>query len=596
MERERAFFGPYRLLKRVGGGGAGDVYLAEGSTQPGQPPTQVAIKIVRAPADNPMSQSLGRDVTRAAALNNKHIIPVHATAVDGGALGVVMAYAPGGSLADELRQSDLVPLPLAPAIVARIVSQLARALDAAHAVGMAHGDIKPSNIFVRTSSQGAPIATISDFGQAFLTPLAAARASADQTDQGRWALDQLRFAAPEQLQGAISPATDQYALAAVAYYLLTGSHLFAGAAREAPPSAIAHDPLTPPSRLNPSLDGEVDRVLQRALAKRPEQRFPSILAFAEALGATLGVGASIQGVARSSPGSRSVARETSGRSSAALADLPADPPRPIPRWLILLASGAALAALLTCLLSWRLIGGGAGSLQLQGDIQRFLGPNSVATNTPADTSATDSNARAAEAQLTAALAAAPLFTDPLTTNTQGWKAQNPTSFFAGDGLHVSNQSAQQPTLLSAPKPSGALSNAVVRVRVTIVKGAVDDLAGICFLNKLDSAGKPQFYCYLASSEGRYELWYYSVKPQADRWQFLTSGYVAALKTGVGQTNELAALTNTKDNSVTLFANGKYVGKSPLISGGPSAGGSGLLVLNVGAEAAFTQYAVYNAPK
>src|SRR5260370_20424384 len=82
MERERAFFGPYRLLKRVGGGGAGDVYLAEGSTQPGQPPTQVAIKIVRAPADNPMSQSLGRDVTRAAPLNNKHIVPVHATAVE----------------------------------------------------------------------------------------------------------------------------------------------------------------------------------------------------------------------------------------------------------------------------------------------------------------------------------------------------------------------------------------------------------------------------------------------------------------------------------------------------------------------------------
>lgn len=595
MERERAFFGRYRLVRRLGGGGAGEVYLAQESTQSNQEPRQVVVKILRASADNPVSQSLGRDVTRVAELDEKHIIPYRDVVADGTSLGIVMAYAPGGSLGDELRQANLLPLPLAPAVVARIVMQLARALNAAHAAGVAHGDIKPSNIFVRTSSLGAPIATISDFGQAFLTPLAAERAASERADQGQWALEQLRFAAPEQLRGAVSPATDQYALAAVAYYLLTGSYVFSGSARQLL-GAIAQDPITPPSLLNPAQDTRVDRVLQRALAKQPEQRFPSMLAFAEAFGGAIDsfdANASMSAGPRPAPGAR-MKPAAAPVGTLADADLPADPPRPVRRWLLALASGAALAALLTCLLSWRLVGGGAASLQLQGDIQRFLGPNSVATDTPGNSASADATARAAEALLNTAQATPPQFADPLTTNTQGWKAQNPTSFFAGDGLHIVNQSSLEPPLIAAPKPTSLPTNAVIRAKVTIIKGATDDLAGVCFLSKTDSTGKPQYYCYLASSEGRYELWYYNAKLKGDHWQFLNSGYSSNLKTGLGQMNELAALTNLKDSTVTLFANGKYVGKSLLAAGGPVAGGSGLLVLNRGAEAAFSQYAIYAA--
>jgi serine/threonine protein kinase len=597
MERERAFFGPYRLVRRLGGGGAGEVYLAE-ATQPGQDGRQVAIKILRATADNSMSQAVGRDVTRVATLDEKHIIPYRDVVADGTSLGVVMAYAPGGSLGDELRQADLVPLPLAPAVVARVVSQVARALSAAHTAGVTHGDLKPSNIFVRTSSQGAPIATISDFGQAFLTPLAAERAANERGDQNQWALEQLRFAAPEQLQGAISAATDQYALAAVAYYLMTGSHVFSGAAHHIL-SSIARDPVTPPSALNPSLNAGVDRVLQRALAKQPEQRHKSILAFAAAFAEAVNAldpGSSMYGSTQVVPRPKNSPSGSPGGLAMDADGLPADPSRPVRRWLLVLASGAVLAALLTCLLSWRLVGGGSASLQFQGDIQRFLGPNSIPTNTPAENSADVEAARAAEAQLSQALGSAALFSDPLTTNTQGWKAQKPTSFFASDGLHIANQTTADPPLLAAPKPPGPLTNAVIHAKVTIVKGATDDLAGICFLSKTDSTGKLQFYCYFVSSEGRYELWYYNAKLRSDHWQFMNSGYSSTLKPGIGQTNELAALTTVNDNTVTLFANGKYVGKTSLVSDGPSAGGSGLLVFNRGAEAAFTQYAIYKAPQ
>jgi hypothetical protein len=216
----------------------------------------------------------------------------------------------------------------------------------------------------------------------------------------------------------------------------------------------------------------------------------------------------------------------------------------------------------------------------------------VATNTPE--TGTDETARAAEAQLNAALAGSPRFSDPLTTDTQGWKTQKPSSFFASDGLHIVNQTISDPPLLAAPKPSDPLTSAVTRAKVAIAKGATDDLAGVCFLSKTDSSGKSQFYCYFVSSEGRYELWYYNARFKSDHWQFLNSGYSSNLKSGMGQANELAALTNINDNTVTLFANGKYVGKSSLVSGGPTAGRSGLLVFSRGAEAAFTQYAIYAA--
>ena len=210
--------------------------------------------------------------------------------------------------------------------------------------------------------------------------------------------------------------------------------------------------------------------------------------------------------------------------------------------------------------------------------------------------ADDATASAAEAQLNQALGRDPVLLRPADDQHEGWKAQKPTSFFASDGLHIANQTSSDPPLLAAPKPSDPLTNAVIRAKVTIVKGATDDLAGICFLSKTDSAGKSQFYCYFTSSEGRYELWYYNAKLRSDHWQFMNSGYSSTLKPGIGQTNELAALTNVNDNTVTLFANGKYVGKTSLASGGPTAGGSGLLVFNRGAEAAFTQYAIYQAPQ
>src|SRR5262249_54865029 len=131
---------------------------------------------------------------------------------------------------------------------------------------------------------------VSDFGQAILTLAAASLASGRNAgpDQQRWVHEQLRCAAPEQLRGAATTASDQYGLAALAYYLLTGRPPFAGDAG-ALLAAIPSDAPPPPSRVNPEISPEAERALLRALAKQPEARFASIAVFGELLADTLAV-------------------------------------------------------------------------------------------------------------------------------------------------------------------------------------------------------------------------------------------------------------------------------------------------------------------
>src|SRR5262249_39661205 len=128
-QREGTSIGPYRLERRLGGGGAGDVYLASGPVAAATG-GQVAIKVSRTPAQTPLGHEVLRQLLAARKLHDPHIVPILDATTYDQALLLVMAYAPGGSLGDALRPDagHHVTLPLRVDVVGRLVSQLARTL------------------------------------------------------------------------------------------------------------------------------------------------------------------------------------------------------------------------------------------------------------------------------------------------------------------------------------------------------------------------------------------------------------------------------------------------------------------------------------
>jgi hypothetical protein len=548
-------------------------------------------------------------VEAAAALDNVHIIPTYGVLREGATVAIIMAYAPGGSLGDTLRAGDKVPLPLAAGVVARIVRQLAGALQTAHGAGLVHGDLKPNNIFVRTSPQGTPLAVVGDFGQAILTQAAATLAANGGAgpEQTSWIAEQLRYAAPEQLRGPAVPASDQYALAAVAYHLLTGRAPYAGDAR-ALLATIPHENVTPPAQLNPAIPMEAERTLLRGLAKQPEARFPSVELFADLLDETLAVG-TLPGGPGVTEQMSSLAAARSGVNPAASRGasapftydddllpyasgttgamrLPADAP-PRARWPLALVAGIAVVALLfTCVLTTGLFGGN-GILPLSGNLSRYLGPNVAPTQGSSADPTFQAQAQAAEGQLASATAGTPVLSDSFANNNAHWATTSTSSIHDGH-LYITNPTGATPALLKTPGLS-SLASVTARVDIAHTQGAASDLAGLCFYIASDTKGRQSFYTYLVSSEGRYEFWLYN-----GSWTFLTGGYSAALKLGEGQTNTLAALAPARQGYADLFANGHFVAKVHLAANGPTSGNAGMLVLNLGSAAAFTQYAVYNA--
>ena len=152
--------------------------------------------------------------------------------------------------------------------------QAADALQHAHNHHLIHQDVKPSNFLVRErSGRVLPDLLLMDFGIAKMTT---ATATATQSIRGTPA-----FMAPEQWRGQPQPVTDQYALAVMAYLLLTGRTPFSGRMEQVMHEHFMVQP-QPPSSLNPTLSPLLDAVILRALEKEPAKRFPSILEFARA--------------------------------------------------------------------------------------------------------------------------------------------------------------------------------------------------------------------------------------------------------------------------------------------------------------------------
>jgi serine/threonine protein kinase len=282
MALEGQQLGRYRLLQLLGTGGMGEVYLATDTLIN----RQVAIKVIRSEVsaypDAGVAQESARlfqrEMKTIAMLDHPHIMPLFdygEATINGASLSyLVMPYRQEGSLATWLKQRSTRNL-LSPQDVSNFVSQAADALQNAHDHAIIHQDVKPANFLIRRA-QGDPDhpeLLLADFG---VSKFSSATANASQSIRGT-----PTSMAPEQWEGMPVPASDQYALAVMAYELLTGRPPFQGGLSQL---MYQHFNVAapPPSSFNPRLSADVDTVLLHALAKKPAERFASIAAFARA--------------------------------------------------------------------------------------------------------------------------------------------------------------------------------------------------------------------------------------------------------------------------------------------------------------------------
>jgi predicted Ser/Thr protein kinase len=267
-------FGAYDIQREVGRGGMGVVYLAT-DRRLGR---RVALKVIvpELAADAQFRQRFEREARVAATLEHPHVVPVYEAGEQDGSLFIAMRFIDGRDLASEVRDHGR----LATDRLARVVLQVAGALDAAHRSGVVHRDVKPANVLL-TGTGDDEQAYLTDFG---LTREAASESGLTLT--GQW-VGTVDYAAPEQILGEPTDARcDVYALGCLAFQALTGKPPYQGA-----PAArlFAHMNDPPPSACaaRPGLRPEVDAALARALAKKPHDRFQSAGDLGRALAAAL---------------------------------------------------------------------------------------------------------------------------------------------------------------------------------------------------------------------------------------------------------------------------------------------------------------------
>ncbi len=287
MSIEGTQLGHYRLLRQIGEGGMGEIYLAEDT----HIARQVAVKMVH----NKMADSrdasetqkekkayeesirlFRREMKAIASLDNPHILTlldfgegtINQTAI----IYMVMPYRPEGSLDNWMRQRKEK---LSLEEISNIIQQAADALQHAHDNGIIHQDVKPANFLIRSKKDkpNQPDLLLADFG---IAKLLSTTSTISQTVRGT-----PTFMPPEQWDGNPVPATDQYALAIMAYLLLTGRTPFQGRPEQVMRQHFMNEPIAP-SKLNSQLSPAIDAVLLHALEKKPEERFVSISNFSNA--------------------------------------------------------------------------------------------------------------------------------------------------------------------------------------------------------------------------------------------------------------------------------------------------------------------------
>jgi len=261
-----ATIGPYRIVEQTGRGGMATVYKAY---QPALA-RYVAVKVLPAffAEEDGFRQRFQQEAIAVARLRHPNILVVFDYGEENGIPYLVGDYIDGGTLAEQVG----TPLPLDYSM--GILAPIASALDYAHTRGILHRDVKPSNVLLQRD--GTPI--LADFG------LAKMMGSLSRLTGTGVAMGTPEYMAPEQAAGeAVDAGADNYALAVVAYELLTGRVPFSADTPLAVLLAHLHKPLPLPRTVNPALPAAVEDVLLKGLAKNPAERYPTASAFIQAL-------------------------------------------------------------------------------------------------------------------------------------------------------------------------------------------------------------------------------------------------------------------------------------------------------------------------
>jgi eukaryotic-like serine/threonine-protein kinase len=266
--------GRYRVLKQLGKGAMGVVYLADDPLLN----RQVAIKTIDLAIDDPSRRDflhgrLLRDARAAASLSHPNIVGIYDVVVEGDCACIVMEYVAGEDLAAYLSRNPVADLQF----TGHVIRAMAAALDYTHSRGVIHRDIKPANVML----DSALTPKITDFGIARIAE------GATKTMTGT-VMGTIEYMAPEQVKGeTVDGRADQFALGVVAYRMLTGTTLYGAHSMTTMAYKIVNELPASVSSRNSSLPAGVDPVVAKALAKAPDDRYRNCSEFADSLAGAL---------------------------------------------------------------------------------------------------------------------------------------------------------------------------------------------------------------------------------------------------------------------------------------------------------------------
>jgi hypothetical protein len=256
-------FAGYRIERRLGRGGMGILYLA---VEPGLE-RRVALKLIapEAAADEVFARRFAEESKIAASIEHPNVVPIYAAGKEAGVPFIAMRFVAGADLAKRLVREGR----LSPDIAVGLIAQVANGLDAIHAAGLVHRDVKPANVLL-SGGEDAEHAYITDFGVARNVST-----ESGLTQTGRF-VGTLDYVAPEQISGgAVDARVDVYALGCLLFKLLTGEVPFPKDGEAARLYAHLNDPPPAPSLYVPEVSMALDDVVIRAMSKTADDRYPS---------------------------------------------------------------------------------------------------------------------------------------------------------------------------------------------------------------------------------------------------------------------------------------------------------------------------------